>query len=205
VDNAANLAAVLVATQTFAQLVSLACHDLRTPLATASGFARTLERLDDLGQPGQRYAEMIGAAADQMAELLDLLSAAARIENDRLDLQPRPTNAREIADAAAERMPEGVASVGGDGALVAVDPTWAAVSLGAIAEAARRHGGLKQIQLAVEGAAVDVSPIVNGAGEIAIGENLRDFSAAVGTKVLQAAGATVELEPDRLRVRFPEP
>jgi signal transduction histidine kinase len=205
VDNCANLAAVLVATQTFAQLVSLACHDLRTPLATASGFARTLERLDDLGHPAQRYVEMIGAATDQIAELLDLLSAAARIENDRLDLERRPTNAREVADAAAERMPEGVASVAGDGAPVEVDPTWAAVSLGAIAEAARRHGGLQQIQLAVAGVEVEVSPIVDGAGEIAIGENLRDFSAAVGARVLHAAGAAVELEGDRLRVRFPEP
>jgi signal transduction histidine kinase len=148
---------------------------------------------------------MIGAAADQMAELLDLLSAAARIEGDRLDLHRRPTNAREVADAAVERMPEGVASVAGDGAMVDVDPTWAAVSLGAIAEAARRHGGLKQIELAVDGATVEVSPIVDGAGEIATGENLRDFSAAVGTRVLHAAGATVELERERLRVRFPAP
>jgi signal transduction histidine kinase len=194
-----------VAHSTFAQLVSLACHDLRTPLATASGFARTLERLDDIGQPAGRYVEMIGAAADQIAELLDLLSAAARVEDERFEPQPQATNARELADAAAERLPEGAASVAGEGAPVEVDPTWAAVSLGALAEAARRHGGLEQIELTVDGSTVEISPIVEGAGAIATGENLRDFPAAVGTRVLHAAGATVELDGERLRVRFPEP
>jgi signal transduction histidine kinase len=193
-----------VAAPTFAQLVSLACHDLRTPLATASGFARTLQRLDDIGEPGQRYAGMIGAAADQMAELLDLLSAAARVEDERFEPRVQPTNVREVVDAAAERLPEGAASVGGQGAAVEVDPTWTAVSLGALAEAARRHGGLKQIGFAVDGSTVEIGPITNGAGEIATGKELRDFAAAVGMRVLNATGAEVELEGDRLRVRFPD-
>jgi signal transduction histidine kinase len=199
-----NLAAgKTVASQTFAQLVSLACHDLRTPLATASGFASTLQRLDDIGQPGERYAEMIGAAADQMAALLDLLSAAARVEDDRFEPQHQPTNVREVADAAAQRLPEGAASVGGEGAAVEIDPNWAAVSVAALAEAARRHGGLKEIKLAVDGTAVEISPIVDGAGQVATGEELRDFAAAVGMRVLHAAGAEVELAGDRLLVRFP--
>jgi signal transduction histidine kinase len=194
-----------MAPQTFAQLVSLGCHDLRTPLATASGFARTLQRLDDIGQPARRYAEMIGEATDEMVALLDLLSAAARMEDDRFEAQARPTNTRELADAAAERLPEGSAAVAGEGAAVEVDPAWAAVSLGALAEAARRHGGLEQIELAADGSTVEIGPIVEGVGQIATGDNLRDFPAAVGTKVLHAAGATVELDGDRLRVRFPEP
>jgi signal transduction histidine kinase len=194
-----------MAQQTFAQLVSLACHDLRTPLATASGFARTLERLDDLGQPAERYAEMIGAAADQMADLLDLLSAAARIEDERFEPQAQATNVRELVDAAARRLPDGAATVAGQGAVVEVDPKWAAVSLGALAEAARRHGGLEQIELAVNGSTVEISPIVDSAGAVATGDDLRDFAAAVGTRVLHAAGATVELDGERLRVRFPGP
>jgi signal transduction histidine kinase len=193
-----------VASPTFAQLVSLACHDLRTPLATASGFARTLERLEGLGQPAGRYVEMIAAASDQMAELLDLLSAGARVEDGRFEAQPQPSNTRELADATAQRLPEGAASVTGEGAPVELDPKWTAVSLGALAEAARRHGGLEQISLAVEGPTIEISPIVAGAGEIATGDNLRDFPAAVGAQVLQASGASVELDGDRLRVRFPE-
>jgi signal transduction histidine kinase len=194
-----------VAQQTFAQLVSLACHDLRTPLATASGFASTLQRIDDIGQPAARYVDMIGAATDQMAALLDLLGAAARIEDERFDPQPQPTNARELADAAARQLPDGAVSVAGQGAPVEFDPRWAAVALGAIAEAARRHGGLEQIDLAVDGPTVVISPIVDGAGAVATGEDLKDFPAAAGARVLDAAGASVEDEGGRLRVRFPEP
>jgi signal transduction histidine kinase len=193
-----------VAAPTFAQLVSLACHDLRTPLATASGFASTLQRLDDIGQQGQRYAGMIRAASDQMAELLDLLSAAARVEDERFEPRVQPTNVRAVADAAAGRLPDGAASVDGEGAPIEVDPNWAAVSLGAIAEAARRHGGVDQIAFAVEGSTVEIGPITDGAGDVATGEELRDFGAAVGMRVLNAAGVEVELEGDRLRVRFPE-
>ena len=192
-----------MATQSFAQLVSLACHDLRTPLATASGFARTLQRLDEIVPPADRYVEMIGAASDQLAELLDLLSVVARIEADRFEPQLRPTDTRELADAAAGRLDDGRASVEGDGAEVRADPEWATVSLSALAEAARRHGALEQITIKVAGSVVSIAPIVDGVGAIAIGENLRDFASAVGTQVLETSGATIELEGDALHVRFP--
>jgi signal transduction histidine kinase len=203
VDNAANLA-VTVAPQSFAQLVSLACHDLRTPLATASGFARTLQRLDEIGQPAARYVEMIVAATDQLAALLDLLGAVARIEADRFEPQLRPMGTRELADDAARRIEDGRVVVEGEGTEVGADPQWAAVSLSALAEAARRHGGLERITISVDGPAVSVGPIVSDAGAIAIGEDLRDFAAAVATQVLQKSGADVELDGDSLRVRFPE-
>src|SRR5436305_1930319 len=69
----------------FIRLVSLACHDLRTPLATVHGFARTITRSGDLEEPASRYLEMIEAASGQLAELLDELSLAARIEAGRYD------------------------------------------------------------------------------------------------------------------------
>ena len=192
-----------MASQSFAQLVSLACHDLRTPLATASGFARTLQRLDGIEHPADRYAEMIGAAADQLAALLDLLSAAARIESDRFEPQLRSSNVRELADAAAARLEDGRVSVEGEGANVSADPEWAAVALSALAEAARRHGGLDRITIRVDGSGVSITPVVEDAGPIAIGEDLRDFAAAVGVAVLQTSKATVELDGESLRVQFP--
>jgi signal transduction histidine kinase len=189
---------------TFAQLVSLACHDLRTPLATASGFAHTLERLDALAAPADRYVGMIGAASDQMAELLDLLGAASRIESGRFEPRLRTVNTRALADDAARRVEDGRAAVEGEGGEVRADAEWAAVSLSALAEAARRHGGLDGITLTADGAVVSITPIVGDAGAIAVGEDLRDFPAAVGARVLQTTGVRVEFDGEALRLSFPE-
>jgi len=191
-----------VAPQSFAQLVSLACHDLRTPLATASGFATTLQRLDEIGEPAARYVEMIGAATNQLAELLDLLSAAARVEDGGFEPQMRSFDSRELAEAAAERVEPGRVAVEGGGAEVQADANWAARSLAALAEAARRHGGLEQVTMAVDGADITISPLAEAAGPIAAGQDLRDFAAAVGVRVLDATGAAVSLDSDRLSIRF---
>jgi signal transduction histidine kinase len=187
---------------TFAQLVSLACHDLRTPLATASGFASTLERLDDLGSPADRYVEMIGAASAQMAELLDLLSAVARIEAGRFEPQLREFDSRELVDAAAGRLGDG-ATVDGHGAQVTADAGWAETGLAALGECVRRHGALDQVVFAVEGREVAIGPVREGVGAIALGDDLKDFGAAVATRVLRASGAELEVDGERLVVRLP--
>jgi signal transduction histidine kinase len=192
-----------VAPDSFAKLISLACHDLRTPLATVTGFASTLQRLDEIEHPADRYVSMIAAAAEQMADLLDLLGAAARVEGGRFEPQLRVVDSRELAAAAADRLDEGRASVAGDGTHVQTDSEWATVSLSALAEAARRHGGLEQVTLTVDGATIAIAPIVDAAGPIAIGENLRDFPAAVAARVLRVTGVTVELDSEQLLVRFP--
>ena len=102
----------------FARLVSLACHDVRTPLATVHGFARTLARSVELAPPGDRYVEMIEAASAQMAELLDELSLAARIEGGRYEPTLREADTLALAHAAAERLGEDRVRVSGRGAVV---------------------------------------------------------------------------------------
>jgi hypothetical protein len=69
----------------FARLTSLAAHDLRTPLATVFGFARTIQRSAELEPPASRYVEMIVEASLQMTELLEKLALVARIEADRYE------------------------------------------------------------------------------------------------------------------------
>jgi hypothetical protein len=145
---------------------------------------------------------MIGAATDQLAELLDLLSAVARIEAGKFEPQLRSANTRELADAAAGRTEDGRVVVEGNGSEVLADADWAAVSLSAVAEAARRHGGLERVTLRVTGMVVSIAPIVDNAGPIALGDDLRDFGAAVGVQVLAACGAELELGDDALNVRF---
>ena len=71
--------------QRFSRIVSLACHDLRTPLATVYGFARTLERGGNLDERSLRFMTMISEASEQMTSLLDELGVAARIEGGRFE------------------------------------------------------------------------------------------------------------------------
>jgi signal transduction histidine kinase len=188
---------------TFAQLVSLACHDLRTPLATASGFAHTLARVDTLEPPADRYVEMIGAASDQMTQLLDLLGAAARIESGRFEPQLREADSRELAEAAAQQLGDEAAE-DGEGAAVAVDPPWAETALVALGECVRRHGALERVTYAVDGPEISIGPVREGVGRIALGEDLKDFGAAVGVRLLRAMGAEVEVDGERLVVRLPQ-
>ena len=188
----------------FAQIVSLACHDLRTPLATASGFAHTLQRLDNVEPPADRYVGMIGAASEQMARLLDLLGAAARIELGRFEFQAREADSRELADGIVDRLREGEAVVDGAGAPVQVDPAWAQTGLAAVAECVRRHGALDQVTVVVDGAVVSFAPLVDGVGAIVLGNDLKDFASAVATRVLEAMGAEFGADGDRLAVRLPQ-
>ena len=88
----------------FPELVSLACHDLRTPLATVYGFARTISRAKGLDPTLAGYSEMIEAASGQLAELLDELSLAARIEGGRYEATTTEVELGELVRAAAGRL-----------------------------------------------------------------------------------------------------
>ena len=108
--------------RSFAQLVSLACHDLRTPLATVQGFARTIDRLEQLQEQAQRYIGLIVEGSDQLTELLDRLALVARIERGAYEPVMREMDSLEVAHAAAARVDVGEVAVSGAGAPVAVDP-----------------------------------------------------------------------------------
>jgi signal transduction histidine kinase len=188
----------------FPQLVSLAAHDLRTPLATIHGFAQTLVRMGDLGEPKQRYLEMIDAAALQLAELLDELGIAARIEGGRYEPNLQPADTLELARGAAEELGEERVVVLGEGSEVKVDRDATRRGLAALAQAALRHGGLEQVDVYVNGATVTISPITAASGPVVIGADLRDLGAAVAVRVIRALDGAVELEGDKLSVRLPE-
>ena len=98
--------------------MSLAAHDLRTPLATIHGFAQTLMRMGDLGEPKQKYMEMIDAASRQLAELLDELGLAARIRGGRYEPNLQPVDTLELARTAAEALGEERVHIGGPGGSV---------------------------------------------------------------------------------------
>jgi signal transduction histidine kinase len=187
----------------FPRLVSLACHDLRTPLATVHGFARTIARTADLGEPTARYVELIEAASDQLAELLDELSLAARIESGRYDPTTMEADSLELAQGVAATLGEDRVGVAGAGATVRVDVPAVGQALSALARCALRHGGLDRVELRVDGAEVTIAPITPAAAPVVLGEELRDLGAAVAGRAVHALGGSVELEGETLRVRLP--
>jgi signal transduction histidine kinase len=185
---------------TFARLVSLACHDVRTPLATVHGFVKTLERTAELQPPADRYLEMIGAASAQMAELLDELSLVARIEGGRYDPALRPADTLELARHAQERL-EGV-SVAGEGAVIETDVEAVDRGVSALVQCTLRHGGLDEVSVVVRGGELDVSPVTPASAPVVLGEDLRDLGAAVAVRLIRRLGGDVSLAGDTLTIRL---
>lgn len=188
---------------TFPRLVSLAAHDLRTPLATIHGFAQTLVRMGDLGEPKQRYLEMIDTASRQLAELLDELGTAARIEDGRYEPNIQPADTLELARGAAAELGEERVLVTGAGGAVQVDVEATQRGVSALVQAALRHGGLEQVDVRVEGATLSISPVTAASGPVLLGEELRDLGPAVAVRVVRALGGSVELDGGTLSVRLP--
>ena len=177
----------------FASLVSLACHDLRTPLATVHGFAQTLLRLDQLEpEKTERYLGLIESASAELAELLDLLALAARIEGGRYEPVAREANSLELA-------PEGAT---GTGATVLVDPEPIERALSALARAAARHGGV-DVSVSVDGPRIVIEPVVERAAPVVLGDDQKDLGAAVAVRLVRALGGEVGLEGERLTVTLP--
>jgi signal transduction histidine kinase len=184
----------------FARLVSLACHDLRTPLATVHGFATTLERGGDLEPPADRYVEMINAASAQIAELIDELSLVSRIESGRYDPTLREADTLELAQAAAARLGEERVRVAGSGTAVETDPDALERGLAALFQSALRHGGLDEVEVGVDGVEIRLSPVTAASAPVVLGEDLRDLGAAVAVRLVRRLGGSVAVEGETLRI-----
>jgi signal transduction histidine kinase len=177
----------------FSRLVSLACHDLRTPLATVQGFAKTMLRMDALDEEKRlRYLGLIDTSAEELASLLDLLSLAARIEGGRYDPVVREVDSLSLA-------PDGAT---GTGATVLVDPEPVERALASFQLAASRHGGV-EATVAVDGPRVSVEPVTAAAAEIVVGDSAKDLGAVVGARLVRALGGELTLAGERLTVTLP--
>jgi signal transduction histidine kinase len=192
-----------VATEnSFARFVSLACHDLRTPLATVSGFAHTLQRTEELGEPAARYVGMIQAASEQMGELLEDLGLVARLEAGRYSPSLVEADTLELARSAASRLGE-KASAAGAGAAVRVDREAVERGLAGLALCALRHGALERVELTADGPSVWIEPVIPSAAPVVLAEDLKDLGAAAARYVVEALGGSLALDGERLQVRLP--
>ena len=150
-----------------------------------------------------RYLGMIDAASGQLADLLEELALAARIEAGRWEPLLAEVDTLELARAAVDDM-EGV-YLEGYGIPVAVDEEAARSALASLARCALRHGGLERVSLDVNGPELTLGPLAEEVRRICLGEDLRDLGAAVGVRILEALGGSVEEEGEgeALRVRLP--
>lgn len=186
----------------FPRLVSLACHDLRTPLATVHGFAQTLVRTEGHDETTVRYLEMINSASTQLAELIDELSLGAKIESGRYDPVLASANTIELARAAAEELGTERVAVSGDGAEVEVDVAASQRAVASLAQCALRHGGLERVALTVNGEELSLAPITPASAPVVLGEDLRDLGAAIAVRLIRAQGGSVALDGETLKVRL---
>ena len=187
----------------FPQLVALACHDLRNPLATVYGFARTLARTE-LGDPSTRYVEMIEAASKQLGELLDELALVARIEAGRFEPNLEETNSLDLAQAAAAELVEERLLVSGEGAAVLVPREQMVRALARLAKAAARHGGRDEVTLEVRGSELVLAPVTESAAAVVTGRDIRELSAPAAVALIEALGGSLRVEDERLLIRLPQ-
>jgi signal transduction histidine kinase len=185
----------------FAELVSVACHDILTPLATVYGFARTLEQLP-LEAPAPRYLEMIGAASSQIDELVDQLRLVARIEGGRYEPVLAERDSLELAREAAGRLDEGRVLVSGSGAPVLVDSGPTVRALSQLARAAARFGGHDSVELAVDGTKLVLSPLSRSARPVVLGEEARELAAPAAALLIEALGGSLEAGDETLTIRL---
>jgi signal transduction histidine kinase len=181
--------------QRFPRVVSLACHDLRTPLATVYGFARTLTRAGELDARTLRFLGMIEEAAEQMTELLDALGTAARIEGGRWEPGLREVDTLVLATSDDERV-----GASGLGEVVTTDADTVAQALQSLAVAAARYGPVDHVTWTVQGRTLNLAPVTAEAGRVLVGEEVRDLGSLVALTVIDALGGSVELAGETLRV-----
>src|SRR5262245_45726670 len=179
----------------FARLVSLACHDLRTPLATVFGFARMLERAGDLDAQAARFVGMITDASAEMGSLLDELSTVARIEGGRWQPALAEADTLDLARADDDRI-----TVTGRGETIETDPAAVQRALRAFAVAAVRHGPVDAVTWTVAGRSLELHEITDAAAPVVAGVEIRDLGAIVGRSVIERLGGSLDVADRRLRV-----
>jgi signal transduction histidine kinase/ActR/RegA family two-component response regulator len=115
------------------EFLAMVSHELRTPLTAIIGYSRLLIRQahGTLNAKQVEHQEAIFRSAQRLSELINELLDVSRLEAGRVEVAPRPTSVRHIADQAIAVV--GVAAqakqirlentVSADLPLVSADPT----------------------------------------------------------------------------------
>jgi signal transduction histidine kinase len=86
--------------KTKSEFVSLASHQLRTPLSAINWYAEMLIAGDagELNEEQKSYVDEIYRGNQRMVELVNALLNVSRLELGTFAIEPRPTNVIEVAD-----------------------------------------------------------------------------------------------------------
>ena len=180
------------------RLVELACHDLRTPLATISGFAKTLARTGELNDRDAHFVEVIDEAAGQLAVLVDLLAQAARIESGRYAPPVAEVDTMELARAFVDER----ITVEGAGLPVETSRDAVGSALGLLAVAAIRFGEVPAVSWRVRGRELALSPLAPAAEPVVTGATPRDLGALVARMTIEALGGAISVGYGSLAVQL---
>src|SRR5690349_24382284 len=145
---------------------------------------------------------MIDAASAQLAELIDELSLAARIESDRYDPSPREADTLELAQAAAARLGEERVHVRGAGVALETDAAALERGLAALFQSALRHGGLDSVEVEVDTHEIRLSPVTPASAPVVLGEDLRDLGAAVAVRLVRHLGGSVSVSGETVGIHL---
>ena len=180
-------------------LVVDACHDLRTPLAAAYGFARTIERMGGVTGDNAMYLRQVIEATEELEQLIKALSAVAHAERGTLRLRPEPVDLGELTLQAAELSGHALER-DASASLVETDAGRAVTSLAWLAAPiAEAQGDKERVWRLAAADSVTFGPVAGNDRELFE----RDLRAYSGKRVLELLGASVEFGSDRLTVRFP--
>jgi signal transduction histidine kinase len=189
------------------RLMSAVAHDLRTPLATIYGFAKTIERGGGLDERQERFLGLIIAAAADMDRMIENVSTVGHVAEGRLSVDAMAIESAAIATAAVEAVPERadgrrVVLRPGVSASVETDYERAARAIALVAEAALRlEPSRAEAYCRADGSAVRCGPFSE---QLLPGlqANGRDVPVETARIVLRHLGATLESEGDELVARF---
>src|SRR5262249_55211995 len=160
-----------------------------------NGFAKTLLRSDGLDEQTTRFVGLIDAAGEQMADLLDMLALAARIEAGTYEPMRRPVDTLDLVTFADERV-----TTSGEGARLVTDDTALRRAFAALTNAALRHGEIESVHWKVSGRTLTLAPVNRAAAKVITGEDPKDLGSLVARLAIENTGATHGLEDETLKV-----